>query len=305
MKRNITIFFVLLTSLLFAQEKDKSKMLYTDLQVQDNYAQAQKLKNSTLLVIIDDMKSASGKKFMNSIDKNWSFNPHRFVKGDSIEQYISNPNYSILTIFHEGNEDKKTPQNGYYLGVYIGDEKNKSFAAADEFTSIGLPGKKEKTSLKTDSVLKENSYLFSFFIKHLQNEVEKALQKTNTKVIPSFKCTYYDNGKEVLANKTILIAQEGIDAKFNPKAFLKNFNLSPEQLKIVDSKEIETALSKQNDKIAFAYDFTGGTGKIFDAGKNTLLAEGYAKSTLRNKIIAYTVAPVFILLLVLVLTTYK
>ena len=139
----------------------------------------------------------------------------------------------------------------------------------------------------------------------MQNEVEKALQKTNTQVASDIKCTYYDNGKEVLSGKTILIAQEGIDARFNSKAFLKNFNLNPDQLKIVDAKEIETALNKQNDKIAFAYDFAEGQGKIFDASKNTLLAEGFAKKTLKNKIIAYTAAPLFILLLVLLLSTNK
>jgi hypothetical protein len=276
-------------------------MLYTEIQIQDNFAQAQKLKNTTLLVIIDDPKSAAGKKFIASVDKNWTFNPHKFVNGDSINNYISNPNYSILTIFFEGGEDKKSNNQGYHFGIYLGNEKNKSFETAEEFTSISIPGKKQKTTIKVDSILKENSYLFSFFIKHLQTQVEKAYQKTNIQVQPSIKCTYYDDGKDLLSKKTILISQQGIDEKFDPKAFIKNFNLSPDQLKIVDTKEIETALAKQNDKIAFGYDFLGGTGRIFDANKNTLLAEGYAKGTLKNKILAYSIAPVFILLLVLLI----
>ncbi len=292
---------ILFISSLTSFAENKEKLLYSAVQVQDIYTQSEKLKNTTLLVIIDDTKSSSGKKLIAAMEKSWNFNPYKIVQGDSIDQYISNPKYSILTIYYEDGAEKKSLTHGYNFGIFIGDEKNKKFDMAEEFISIAIPGSKSKTTSKSDSVLKENNYLFNFYIKNLNNQVLKANQKINSKVETSSKnlCSYYDNGKELLANKTILICQEGIDAKFDPKAFVKNFNIKPEQLKIVEKKEIETAINKQNEKIAFGYDFSGGNGKLYDASKGTLLAEGFAKGTLKTKILIYSIAPVFILVLIL------
>lgn len=307
LKRSFFSFILLFSCLTSFADKEKTKAVYTETQIQDIYLQSEKLKNTTLLVIIDDAKSSPGKKLTSALEKNWNFNPYKIVKSDSIDQYIANPKYSILTIYYENSTETDAPAQGYYLGVFIGDEKNKTFDGTDEFISLAIPGRKIKTLSKRDSILKENTYLFNFFIKNLNNQLIKAHQKTNSNVITSSKnlCTYYDSGKDLLANKTILICQEGIDAKFNPKAFIKNFNLKPEQLKIVEKKEIESAINKQNEKIAFGYDFSGGKGKIFDASTGTLLAEGFAKGTLKTKILAYSILPAFIIVLALLLSGYK
>lgn len=288
----------------FAELKEKD--LYTPVQLEDIYLQSEKIKNTTLLVTIDDPKSSSGKKLIAAMEKNWKFNPYKIVNGDSINQYISNPKYSILTIYYENANDKNPLSQGYQFGIFLGDEKIKEFDKAEEFVSIAFPGSKLKTTSKGDSILKENNYLFSFFVKNLNSQLTRANQKINAKVKSSKSlCSYYDNAQEILAGKTILICQDGIDAKFDPKAFVKNFNLKPEQLKIVEKKEIENAINKQNDKIAFGYDFRGGNGKLFDASNGNLLAEGFAKKTILKKVLIYSVAPVFAGVLIWLLSGYK
>ncbi len=246
------------------------------------YKRASALKKTTLMVAIDDENSLVSKKLIAAVETYWKFTPHQFIKTTEIDKYLKDPQYSILFLAKFVSDTKASE---YAYGIVLGDKKNKKIGDAALVSSIPLP---DSWTKKTGATLLDFKYLTTFFVQALQKDVTDSYEKKIHKTYAHKHAHYYDNGLEEIKDKKILISKAALNPDFNKTNFLRNFGLKEEQVFIVEKEGIEEALEKQDEKVAFIYDFTGKLGTIYSIKGANALAYGSDYNMRLNDIYKYT-----------------
>lgn len=195
---------------------------------------------------------------------------------------MNDPKYSVLFLGKYGS-DKNS--DGFAYGIILGDKKNKKIGDAKVVTSIPLP---DSWSKKTGATLLDFKYLITFFVQTLQKDVSDTYEKKEHTIHRYKYSYYYDDGVNEIKDKKVLISKDALNPDFNKTNFLRNFGLKDEQVIIVEKEDIERALEKQDDKVAFIYDFTGKVGVIHSVKGATAIAYGSDHNMRLNAIYKYT-----------------
>lgn len=243
---------------------------------------AERLKGTTLVVLLDNEMPVISDKLKSSMSKYWKHTKYEFANTDQMNTYLKDDKYSVLGIFRHVREDDKKRVLEYSFSILLGNKKNKEVNDAEIVASVSLP---DTWAKGVGSMIIEYDYLIPFFIKHLNTTVGEYLNKEANEINRKGNAYYYNNGKEKLIGKTILINEKGTGKSFNIKQFCKNFSLKKDQVKMVSKEEIEKAIEREDDSIAFVYDMTL-TGKIFDAKTTKTLAYGTGINILKRRLLS-------------------
>lgn len=272
------------------------------MQTQINYNYAIKLKETTLLVAIDDEKSAIDQALMNAVNTYWKYTPYKFIKSSEIEKNCSDPSYSFLVKATYGTTS--TNYQPTYLFLLLGKKGAQDLSELSRKTSerilrsieIVLPYEGDMLYKTINKSLRDYSIYLPFYLNYFQDIMnafsskesiswgEPRIEMGNHRVCINSK--FYNNGKKELQNKTLLINKNELSNEFNKENFDKNFYKNTKGLnlsyKIVEPTDIQRAIEQKETNYVFWYNvqYFNETGK----GKGYV---GYIYSCNNDKQLSY------------------
>ena len=234
-----------------------------------SFAVANKLKKTTLMVVIEDEESTYTQILKTSLEKYWTHTKFEFIKSDEVEKYISDENYSLLMSLKYVDSEKDKTANDYTFSIILGDENTKEIKDAKIIKSILIPGKWNR---KTGMKMLEYEYLLPFFIQNLESQIALDLKKISYKTILKKGINYYNNGLEILPKKTILIYKDAVKKDFDLEIFCDNLNIDYNKARLVSKEELMKVIEDRDDRYAIVYD-VDYAADIFDAKTGLIIIE--------------------------------
>jgi len=197
-------------------------------------------KTKTLVVLEDSPFSDYNDKMKNAIKKNWKLTEYDFISDSEFRQKQSDPSYSFLvTSVVTFNKDKTNAEYNF-LSLLLG-------GTAAEITNMTDLCSVPLSYLDVD----EENYLYKIesISRFIQNHV--SFISENPSVISKNILKYYNKNMGEIKNKTLYITQK--DLPKDAKSLSKIKKLYSGRVKIVDSNEIENAISDKNQDVVFLH----------------------------------------------------
>lgn len=258
------------------------------LHSKDYEKRAEKVKNSTLCVCIDDQESELGKETMKAFNSYWKFSKYKFIKTSEYGNYISDENNSMFLFAGSdgqiGNHTnwKISPNlksNCYEYGyvIFLGTKKDKSVMGP----TIALAGYVEVYSSvygagiatgidivpkdAVEKILEASTHLTPFFVLRMQQSLNDAINIVNN--VP-YKFTETTNAEtdegetkikfinvqsSIISNKKIFLLDSIADERSRAH-LMKAFNLSADKISIVSAREMNKQLEKGEKDDIYIYD---------------------------------------------------
>lgn len=284
-----SIFFVFISFHAFSQYREG------ELSVEKTArGRAEKLRATTLLVIIDDEQSDLGQSIMDAFDRHWKYNEHKFIKREDVAIYEKDKRYSFFTLStfkYTGISNYEEEGCGFFLKK-IDSEHMVYFYPISYSSSIY-----SKTSSKEDLQL-----YFPFWLIRMQKRIEM-LEKNQTEKLKRDRPGYTSfakNGKLEVQKKEIYFLKEVLKKMDTPRpdsisgGFMEsiaqdtylpldsvksrlalNLSTSEDKIHFIDIEEMNKMMGdKTNNSAAYIYD----GAKLYDNEGRLLATVSYLDS---------------------------
>lgn len=234
---------------------------------------AARMKNSTLIVCTDLFKDDEAVELTKQVKKHWKLTDVQYADYDNLNRFLKNPRFSVMIFLNRFDENSAYHNpSGYLLAIFPGDEKNtpsqlhKSASWTFEFPSK-LEGK--------ELVVEPYADILSLAVRNLQRQVEQDLKGNEANVYSSVTGEYYNGGKDRLADKIILIAEEQVTeagSTFSSFVMAKNLKVPESQIVRTSREVIIKAIEEKSDVAIVTSMNSEGEFTLYDAATADLLA---------------------------------
>lgn len=274
------IFFIIILSLLEIGVYAQKKVIPINTSTNDYYEFGQKINKTTLLVITDqdlvdeefstDVKEIIEKEF----EKSWTFNEFQFVTSEEAEKHVSNSNYSFFMMYSAKWSELSTDHISFTIvqgNKNAKDFKSSEFYEKAHMLNFSLDFEKEiigkgKHKKELISIIDYRNYL-PYIIGYFNQTLHRLYKKDKTfslagtpverKKMVKWHITYYNDGEEKLAGKTVYIDATILPKDFDQEDFYEKMNRAVEggfYFKVVNSKDVkEEIFGKNTDAKFFGY----------------------------------------------------
>lgn len=233
---------------------------------------ADKIKETTVLVALNDESSDVAQSLIVAMDMFWTKTEYKFIKTSEIDKFICNPSYSLIIPLNTSfkSSDKVL---GYFMVFILGNSRYKDLQDLNWQMDIKLPNKK----VNKQKVILDYSHLTSFIVRRFDKELtdwENAVLEQSQEIYKLEK-----EGLEEINKKTIFICKNDLPPDFDYDTFQKkvkkNLKNPDQKVKIVSPEEIKKAIDTKDETVVVVDLFLSATRRKGGYGN------GYSAATMK------------------------